>query len=96
MTITTQVNKNSHYIQPKVPAGDNGYMLRVQLEAPGTIDDITYACEGTACGWVHQCPDSCGGSYPSTYVKDSPSSWSWYGWSNSGADCVLIFTIQYH
>lgn len=96
MTIVKQVNKNDCYIQPNVPAGDGGYMLRVQLDAPGIIDSVAYACEGKACGWVYQCPGGCGGNYPSTYVHESAERWSWYGWSNSGDNCVLIFTIQYH
>lgn len=96
MTTVIQVEKRDHYIHPLVAAGDGGYMLRVHLPAPGIIDSIDYSCVGAACGFVHQCPDACGGNYPTAYVKDSDSEWSWYGWSNSGADCILIFTIHYH
>jgi hypothetical protein len=96
-TTTIQVNKNENYIYPPVPAGDNGNMLRVRLAAPGTIVSVSYSCEGRACGWVYQCPDGgkCGGSYPNTYVKESDNVWSWYAWSNSGDNCVLIFRVDY-
>ena len=97
-TISIQRSKNDCYIHPPVPAGDGGDMLKVTLDAPGIIDSIQYSCEGHPCGWVHECPDGgqCGGSYPSAYVHDSPSQWSWYGWTNSGDNCELIFTINYH
>lgn len=96
-TMTVQVNKNDSYIFPHVPAGDNGYMLRVRLAAPGKIVSVSYGCEGRSCGWVYQCPDGgkCGGGYPSTYVRESDSVWSWYAWSNSGDNCVLIFQVTF-
>lgn len=95
-TITVNRNKNDSYQQPPTPAGDGGHLLRVDLDAPGQISSVKFSCEGKSCGWVHECPDggACGGSYPNA-VEYRGTKATWFGWSNSGDNCVLIFTIDY-
>lgn len=95
-TTTVNRNKNDSYQQPPTPAGDGGHLLRVDLDAPGTISSVKFSCEGKSCGWVHECPDggACGGSYPNA-VEYRGNKATWFGWSNSGDNCVLIFTIDH-
>jgi hypothetical protein len=50
-----EFEKNKMYVQPPVKAGDNGHLLRVDLNAPSTITSVDYDCIGNPCGWVHPC-----------------------------------------
>ncbi len=88
------VNKNDRYVQPPVKAGDNGHLLRVDLHAPGTITSVDYDCIGSPCGWVHPCDQAqCAGH--SVPVELNGNDAIWWGWSNSGDNCVLVFTVNY-
>lgn len=52
-------------------------------------------CLGNPCGWVHPCDgDQCKGhDIPVELVGDGTA--IWWGWSNSGDNCELIFTVHY-
>jgi hypothetical protein len=91
------VLKKNAYVNPPLKAGDNGHMLHVKLTAPGKITSVDYKCEGEACGYVHECPDSgnCSGEDAVDRVKLNGKSADWYAWSNSGAPAVFHFTIHY-
>ena len=95
-TIKKQVNKNDVYVQPPVKAGDGGHLLRVDFSVPGgNITAVDYNCIGNVCGWVHACDAStCSGhDVPVELVGNGTA--IWWGWSNSGDNCVLDFTIHY-
>jgi hypothetical protein len=95
-TIKRQVEKNNAYVQPPVKAGDNGHLLRVNFSVPGgNITAVDYNCIGNVCGWVHPCDANfCSGhDVPVELVGNGDA--IWWGWSNSGDNCVLDFTIHY-
>jgi hypothetical protein len=95
-TIKKQVNKNDVYVQPKVKAGDNGHLLRVDFTVGGhAVTGVDYNCIGSVCGWVHPCDaGNCSGhDVPVELVGDGTA--IWWGWSNSGDNCVLDFTVHY-
>jgi len=90
--------KNSHYVQPPMPAGDNGHMIRIPLAVPGTATSARVTkMEGSGCGWTHECPD--GASCPEPYRHPfdySGNTATWNAWSNSGANCAIYFNVDYH
>ena len=97
--------KNSHYMQPPVPAGDGGHMIRIPLTVPGTVDSARVtAVRGPGCGWTHQCPD--GAKCPEPYrhpfdgiPNETPPAGptvTWNAWSNSGENCAIYFDVFYH
>jgi hypothetical protein len=89
-----EVEKNTAYVQPPVKAGDNGHLLRVDLSAPSTITSVDYDCIGSPCGWVHPCDAAqCKGHDVPVELKGNDA--IWWGWSNSGDNCVLVFTVNY-
>ena len=95
-TIKRQFEKNNQYVQPGIKAGDNGHLLRVDLAVSGKqITSVDYNCLGNPCGWVHPCDgDQCKGhDIPVELVGDGTA--IWWGWSNSGDNCELIFTVYY-
>lgn len=94
-TIKKQVEKNNAYVHPEVKAGDNGHLLRVDFHVAGNITAVDYNCIGNVCGWVHPCDASgCSGhDVPVEFVGNGDA--IWWGWSNSGDNCVLDFTIHY-
>jgi hypothetical protein len=95
-TIKREYDKNNQYVQPPVKAGDNGHLLRVDFSVPGKqITNIDYDCLGNPCGWVHPCDGAqCRGhDVPVELVGDGTA--IWWGWSNSGDNCVFVFTIHY-
>lgn len=83
-TITKDFSKNLYYIQPPVPLGE-GHALKVDLTAPGNIVAVSRGCYGEGCGWTHDV----------TYQNMGAKTVTWIGWSNSGANCILTFTITY-
>lgn len=80
------VSKNDHYVVPPVVLGD-GHELNVELVAPGKILSVEpYQCTaGTSCGWTHEV----------TITRLTDNKWLWVGWSNSGDNCQLKFTVHY-
>jgi hypothetical protein len=89
-----EFEKNRMYVQPPVKAGDNGHLLRVDLSAPTTITSVDYDCIGSPCGWVHPCDATqCNGHDVPVELKGTDA--IWWGWSNSGDNCVLVFTVNY-
>jgi hypothetical protein len=83
--ITVEASKNDHYVQPPVVLGD-GHMLQVILQAPGAITSVDpFRCDGLGCGWTHHYE----------YRKLTDNVWAWIGWSNSGQNCLLSFTVHY-
>jgi hypothetical protein len=95
-TIKQQFEKNSQYVSPTVKAGDSGALLRVDLSVPGKqVKTVDFDCLGNPCGWVHACDGAqCKGrDVPVEIVGDGTA--IWWGWTNSGDNCVLIFTIHY-
>lgn len=90
--------KNSHYIQPPVPAGDGGDMVRIPLTVPGTVDSAeVYHTEGPGCGWTYQCPDGakCPEPYRHPFDTSGPTA-NWNAWSNSGQNCAIFFNVYFH
>ncbi|MFZ0521649.1 MAG: hypothetical protein WAN14_06210 [Candidatus Acidiferrales bacterium] len=76
-----EFDKNKQYVQPPVKAGDNGHLL-------------DYDCIGSPCGWVHPCDAAqCNGHDIPVELKGNDA--IWWGWSNSGDNCVLVFTVHY-
>jgi hypothetical protein len=95
-TVKQEFDKNAQYVQPPVKAGDNGNLLRVNLAVSGKrVTSVDYDCLGNPCGWVHPCDGAqCKGhDVPVELVGDGTA--IWWGWSNSGDNCVLVFTIHY-
>lgn len=95
-TIKRQFEKNNQYVVPTVKAGDNGALLRVDLSVTGKqITSVDYDCLGNPCGWVHPCDGAqCKGhDVPIELIGDGTA--IWWGWTNSGDNCVLVFTIHY-
>jgi len=101
-TMVVQLEAQNCYIIPYVTAGvggpDAGAMLHAELQAPGTITSITLVKSGPASNWIHDCPN--GGNcpdppYSAVYKTVTDDHWSWYGWTNSGDQCTLIFTISF-
>jgi hypothetical protein len=83
--ITIEAQKNDSYVSPPVVLGD-GHMLQVILHAPGKITSIDpFRCDGLGCGWTHHYE----------YRKLSDDTWAWIGWSNSGQNCLLSFTVHF-
>jgi hypothetical protein len=89
--------KNSHYIQPPVPAGDGGAQVRVGFSAPGEITKVTLLrVEGKGCAWTHECPDGAQCVEPYRHPVDYyGATAAWNGWSNSGANCALFFHVAW-
>jgi hypothetical protein len=88
-----EFEKNKMYVQPPVKAGDNGHLLRVDLSAPTKITSVDYDCIGSPCGWVHPCDGAqCNGHDVPVELKGTAA--IWWGWSNSGDNCVLVFTVN--
>lgn len=93
---TIVVSKNNHYVEPPAQLGD-GHALNVKLDAPGKILYLqSFACNtskvcnyqcisGASCEWTHQVE----------VLRLSDTEWLWVGWSNSGDNCQLSFTIHY-
>ena len=102
-TLVIQREAQQSYHDPKIPAGggnDAGFILTVELPAPGKIVDVSLVKTGPAAAWVHDCPNggNCPPSlYPSpnAYYHNQPDQWQWNGWTNSGDQCTLIFTVTY-
>ena len=89
-----EFDKNKQYVQPPVKAGDNGHLLEVNLHESGTITSVDYDCIGSPCGWVHPCDAAqCNGHDIPVELKGNDA--IWWGWSNSGDNCVLVFTVHY-
>lgn len=89
-----EFDKNRQYVDPPVKAGDNGHLLEVNLHESGTISSVDYDCIGTPCGWVHPCDAAqCNGHDIPVELKGNDA--IWWGWSNSGDNCVLVFTVHY-
>lgn len=91
--------KNSYYTDPRIPAGDGGFMVRIPLTVPGTIDKAQVTkVEGPGCGWTHECPDGteCPATYRNPYDGIGTNRVYWNGWSNSGQDCAIYFDVYYH
>ena len=82
--ITKDFNKNVSYVLPPIVLGD-GHALKIDLTAPGNIVQVTRSCMGPACGWTHDV----------TYQNVGTPKVTWIGWSNSGDNCLLTFTITY-
>ena len=88
--ITLHFSKNNIYIIPPVVLGD-GHMLQAILHAPGRITQLQdfggphFRCEGLGCGYTHEVKIQ-----PLT-----PETWAWIGWSNSGQNCELYFTVSF-
>src|SRR4051812_26748342 len=83
------VQKNNSYVHPPVVLG-GGHALNVLLTAPpGT--SITRAswsgCVGLGCGWTHELDK------PPQPTRLDDQHWLWTGWSNSGQNCELEFSI---
>ena len=76
--------KNDHYTQPPLAAGDHGHELAVRLAAPGPITNVVFRPDGVASGWTHE-----------TAIRINGTTAEWIGWSNSGDAAKLIFTISY-
>jgi hypothetical protein len=89
-----EFEKNQMYVHPTVKAGDNGHLLRVDLSAPAAIKSVDYDCIGNPCGWVHPC-DAAQSSGHDVPVELKGTDAIWWGWSNSGDNCVLVFTVNY-
>lgn len=89
------LDKNHAYHLPPIKAGDNGHLLMVNLVAPGRIISVVQDCHGNVCGWVHPCDGvQCAGhNIPIEYHGDNTA--IWWGWSNSGDNAELVFTIHY-
>jgi hypothetical protein len=94
-TIKQQFNKNDEYVQPPVKAGDGGNLLRVDFKLGHNITAVDYNCLGAPCGWTHPCDGAqCKGhDVPVELVGNGDA--IWWGWSNSGDNCVLDFTVHY-
>lgn len=94
--ISFDVSKNLRYVQPPAALGD-GHAVSIDLVAPGKILSVDpYPCvtsrvcnyqvlAGTGCGWTHQVE----------LLRDTDNKWVWVGWSNSGENCFMRFTIHY-
>jgi hypothetical protein len=82
--ITQDFSKNDYYVQPPAPLGD-GHALKVVMTAPGNIVSVTRGCYGGGCGWTHDV----------TYQNMGTKTVTWIGWSNTGTNCILSFTITY-
>jgi hypothetical protein len=89
-----EFQKNDQYVQPPVKAGDNGHLLRIDLREAGNITRVDYDCIGNPCGWVHPCDGAqCKGHDVPVELKGNEA--IWWGWTNSGDNCVLVFTVHY-
>lgn len=104
-TVVIEREVQQSYIEPRQPAAggnDAGARLVVHLLAPGRITNITLTKTGPASAYVHDCPDggNCPG-YPRSFLPFDPSHpdtnnhWLWNGWTNSGAQATLHFTVTY-
>jgi hypothetical protein len=92
--------KNHWYVQPAVPAGDGGHMIRIPFSAPGVITDVKVTkMEGKGCGWTHECPDGAKCPYPYKnpvdYNQPRDAHAYWNAWSNSGEDCAIFFSVAF-
>ena len=89
------IDKAHAVVKPKVPAGDNGALLRTDLSAPSTILYVTYDCHGSTCPWTYQCEArTCAGhSIPFEYHGDKTA--VWWGWTNDGNNSEYVFAIHY-
>jgi len=89
-------DKNFVYHQPVVHAGDNGALLQVDLGVPGgKIFSVLRDCIGRPCGWIHDCDglQCVGHNVPFEFHADGTV--TWWGWTNSGDNAVLVFTAHY-
>jgi hypothetical protein len=84
--VTRDFSKNQYYVQPPVVLGD-GHALRIDLAVPTgrKITNVSRSCYGPSCGWTHDV----------VYQNLGTSTATWIGWSNSGDNCILTFTIWY-
>ena len=89
--------KNDHYLQPPIPAGDGGHMIRIPLQAPGHITRATVTRkEGPGCAWTYECPDGaqCPSPYRYPFHYEGTRAW-WQAWSNSGDNCAVHFAVHF-
>jgi|SRR5713101_7001313 len=90
------ITKGDPNVKALEACGDHGTCFSVDMNAPGTITSIDYSCEGSACGWVHPCPDGGNCNQRPNQYEISGSSATWYGWTNSGdPHAVYKFRIHY-
>jgi hypothetical protein len=76
--------------------GDDGTCFSIALSAPGNITSIQFTCEGSACGWVHPCPDGGKCNQHAYEYELAGNTAVWYGWTNSGdPHAVYKFLIHY-
>ena len=79
----------------EVKAADAQVSIGTKLLTPTETTIVNYNCIGNVCGWVHPCDANfCSGhDVPVELVGNGNA--IWWGWSNSGDNCVLDFTIHY-
>jgi hypothetical protein len=89
------IDKAHAVVHPRVPAGDNGALLRADLTAPNTILYITYDCHGSTCPWTYPCDGrTCQGhSIPIESHGDNTA--TWWGWTNDGNNSEYVFAVHY-
>lgn len=87
-----RADKNSSYTGAGLGEGSE---LRVTIQAPGNISNISYKCDGGACDWVYVCPDGgkCGQLTNEFDITGNTA--IWHAWSNSGVNATLIFPYTY-
>src|ERR1017187_3865181 len=95
--VITRQKNDCYFIPTKGCIAGDGAVLHVEIEAPGTIQNVVMSKTiGGPCDWTHPCDGRfCPAPYQEEYLTQSGNHWSWYGWSNSGDDCTLTFTVSY-